>query len=430
MAPLYFEKPVDTPSSEFMNFDILKTSFHQTLTACLPHALGTNLRTSTDGDLAAPLLVTVNSAAPRLPVVTRHKDSECTIALMRASGFMPHVQPKALLERTAPLTRNPMGGDPLATLDVVYMSDGVGVLLVLSHAVVDMAAYCRFCIEWGLATGAMRGKGAVAGVVRAMDTDRSRFWAQVSAHTPAADPSPFEKHLEEFRKTNYQLQAEEAGDNTTVAFRLSADVAGMARLAQTRDAECAGISVPNFVSALLWRIVARASSSAAEFAWFSASLTIRSQRQFADYWGNTATAKYIHAQTKAVAQGDLRLTAGLVQSCVRDFGVAEFARIVGLYAGSDGGAFLRNVSELIGTPRVARLSVANISRIPFYSVDFGHGGPVKVQYQTVRIPGLCFVMPQSADGGMEVLVCLSEAAGRALINDETIQSHFIVETVG
>ncbi|KAJ2557258.1 hypothetical protein GGH95_005199, partial [Coemansia sp. RSA 1836] len=57
MAPLYFEKPQDD-DSEFMDFEILKTSFHRTLATCLPHALGTNLRPSELGDPATPFLVT------------------------------------------------------------------------------------------------------------------------------------------------------------------------------------------------------------------------------------------------------------------------------------------------------------------------------------------------------------------------------------
>ncbi|KAJ2459904.1 hypothetical protein GGF42_001176 [Coemansia sp. RSA 2424] len=439
MAPLYFEKP-QNDDTRFMDFEILKTSFHRTLATCLPHALGTNLRPSELGDPATPLLVTVSEATPQLPMVTKHVDDECTIAAMRVSGFIPHVQPRAILERTVPIMRNPMGGgDPLVTLDVVYMSDGVGVLLVLSHAVVDMAAYCRFVGEWAQVASSMSCGVAEDAFLprRRMDTDRGKFWALVSEHT-SPNPYPFEKHLEDQCSAGSVEPLAVGGDMTTMTttvFRLSADVEAMGRLALTRDKLCPGISVLNFVSALLWQIIARAESTTAaattatsEYTYFSASLTIRKDTRFAEYWGNTATVKYIHARATMIA-GDLGYASELVQKCVREFGVSDFAYIVGLYTRSDQ-KYIQNLGRCLKHQVAQLLSVTNLSRVPFYGVDFGFGGPVKAFYQTVRIPGLCFIMPRSVEGGIEIFVCLrDDGAAKALVNDEMVQRHFDVEKV-
>ncbi|KAJ2898642.1 hypothetical protein IWW38_001293 [Coemansia aciculifera] len=427
MAPLYFEKPSGTPTcTEFMDFDILTASFHRTLATCLPHALGTNLRESTTaavGDMSTTMLVTVNRASPTFPVVTKHVDSECTVAMMRASGFLPHVQPRAILDKTAQFVSNPMAGDPLVSLDIVYMSDGVGMLLVVSHGVVDMAAYCRFVYEWGLVASAMQGESVAGGVPRELDTDRRKFWAMVSEHTSSLNPLPIKEHFEELSKAGVTVAAGAVG---ATVFRLSADVAAMKKLASTRDEQCPGTTVPNFVSALLWRLIARAASPTTEFTYFSASLTIRSNPQFAEYWGNTATAKHIHAPTKAVRGEDMRYAAGLVEQCVRQFSVSDFAHIIGLFTSKDS-TYVRNVGTYVGAPTAATLSVVNMSRIPFYGVNFGCGEPVKAFYQTIRMPGLCFIMPRSEEGGIEVFVCLTDAAARELAEDDVVQSHFVVE---
>ncbi|KAJ2813915.1 hypothetical protein H4S07_000308 [Coemansia furcata] len=245
LAPLYFENSSGS-TPEFMDFDILKTSFYRTLTTCLPHALGTDLRKPTD-DSSMSYLVTVNPTAPRLPPVTRHVDDECTIMAMRQARLLPHVQPKILLCEMAKGVINPMGGDPLVSLDVVYMSDGAGVLLMLSHGIVDMGAYCRLVVEWGLVAKAM-ACGA-NGVPRGMDTDRERFWAQVTENAVTVSPTPFEKHLAEFNAAG--AEAPVTAKAPASLFILSADVAAVKKLAQTRDTMCPRISVPNFISALL-----------------------------------------------------------------------------------------------------------------------------------------------------------------------------------
>ncbi|KAJ2733598.1 hypothetical protein IW152_002968 [Coemansia sp. BCRC 34962] len=419
MTPLYFEKPAD--AAGFMDFNVLRSSFYRTLTTCLPHALGTNFRSS-DGPLT-PYLVTVNSAAPKLPLVTRHMDDECTIAAMRQSGFMPHVQPKAILCETAKVARNPLGGDPLVTLDIVYMSDGVGVLLVISHAIVDMGAYCRFIIEWGLVAKAVACGDS--GLPRELDTDRGEFWSLVSDCAESVPATEFERHLAELDAAGAEVPPAHLQQATII--RLGADPAAVAKLSLTRDRLCPGISVPNFISALLWRITGRASQS--EHAYFSASLTIRGDPRFSKYWGNTSTSNFIHVPRERLLGDSLVDVARRVQDSVREFSVANFARLIELFTAKDSW-YNRSLCKYVGAAGVARFSVVNISRsVPFYDIDFGWGRPVKVMYQAVKIPGLCFFMPWSQDGGIEAIVCLSEPAINALFKDELILNHFDVVRV-
>ncbi|KAJ2430194.1 hypothetical protein GGF41_001043, partial [Coemansia sp. RSA 2531] len=125
---------------------------------------------------------------------------------------------------------------------------------------------------------------------------------------------------------------------------------------------------------------------------------------------------------------DVGRVADWVQDSVREFTVAEFAHILSLYT-VDGRWYDRSLSKYVGAAGVPRLSVMNISRIPFYDIDFGWGRPTKVMYQTVGIPGLCFFMPQTGDGGIEVFVCLREDAANALLADELVSSHFDVEEI-
>ncbi|KAJ2834930.1 hypothetical protein GGI24_000119 [Coemansia furcata] len=422
IAPLYFENSSDS-TPEFMDFDILKTSFYHTLATCLPHALGTNLRKPTDGSPMS-FLVTVNPTTPKLPPVTRHVDDECTIAAMRQAGFLPHVQPKTILCEMAKAVINPVGGDPLVALDVVYMSDGVGVLLMLSHGIVDMGAYCRFIVEWGLVAKVM-ACGA-NGVPRGMDTDREKFWAQVTESAVPVSPTPFEEHLAELSAAG--AEPTEAGKAPASLFILSADVAAVKKLAQTRDAMCPGISVPNFISALLMRVIA-SSYTESKYAYFSSSLTVRNNPLFSEYWGNTSTAKYTYAPRAQLLEEGVGGVARWIQDCVREFSAGDFAHILGLFA-MDNSWYVHSLNKYVGEAGVPKLLAVNISRsIPFYDIDFGWGRPVKVVYRSVCVPGLCFYMPQSRDGGIEVIICLAEVATNALLADELILSHFVVAKI-
>ncbi|KAJ2242647.1 hypothetical protein GGH97_003836, partial [Coemansia sp. RSA 475] len=80
---------------------------------------------------------------PPLPPISKHTDDTRTVRRMIDADFAPSTQPPVIFG--IPIQCNPLVGDPLVTLDVVYMADGVGIGLTFSHAVTDMGGVARFC---------------------------------------------------------------------------------------------------------------------------------------------------------------------------------------------------------------------------------------------------------------------------------------------
>ncbi|KAJ2004321.1 hypothetical protein GGI04_002648 [Coemansia thaxteri] len=419
MAPLYFARPLAS-HEEFMDFDILEKSFHITLSACLPHVLKADLQQMTRAREQTP-------ARPGLPLATKHIDDYCTIAKMRASDFMPGAQPVVI--SSASTVSDPLGGDPLATLDVVYMSDGVGVLVAISHAVVDMAAYCRFVTEWGLVARDMLKLGCKSEELACkppkLDVDRQKFWSQATAQCFPRPALPLEIHLDRLFAEN---NVDTAPSVNASLFRLSIDASGIAELSKTRDKVCPGVSVPNLISAIMWRAIVLAYPRA-KYAYFAASMMVRSLPEFSEYWGSASTVKYIHAETEMFRSSAwIREVAQMVQDNVQAFTVNDFVDIISWYDSGEN-THCKYLAKYVENGHVPRLMMSNISRIRFYDIDFGYGPAVKAVYPAVGISGLGIMMPRAQTGGIDIYACLPDVAAASILADELVREHINIDRI-
>ncbi|PIA14515.1 hypothetical protein COEREDRAFT_82660 [Coemansia reversa NRRL 1564] len=124
----YYHNQKNLPG--FMEFEVLRDSFYQTLRVCLPIALATNVQKRSENE---GITLSVDHSKPNYPPVIKHVDTQCTIADMLRRDFAVESQPSAM--SNSPQIVNPLNGDPLGVVDIVYMSDGVGISVALSHSV-------------------------------------------------------------------------------------------------------------------------------------------------------------------------------------------------------------------------------------------------------------------------------------------------------
>ncbi|KAJ2781172.1 hypothetical protein H4R18_003042 [Coemansia javaensis] len=410
----YFHNAAGDPG--FMAFEVLRDSFHEALHQSLPLALTTDMQMTpwAHGGLTAGL----SADHPVFPPAVRHHDARCTIADMVRRDFALDSQPQALLD--VPCIANPLAGDALAVLVAVYMSDGVGVCLALSHAVVDIGGATRFCHEWCALARSMYAAAGTHHQPQRLCSDRAWFWGAVSARRAPVD-SAFYRHL--YARTAAQ-QPPKSGTAGAPLYRIAIAAEALGALGDVRARACPGASIPNFISAVIWRAILRARPDA-EHAYFAASLTVRTiEPAFADYWGNTATMRYIHREAPALRAAAIGEIAEAVQGCTSGFSVAEYADILERYTSTP--EYLARLEQFVEEGRAPLLMVANISRLPVYAADFGFGPPAKVCYPPFLPPGFAVFLPRSAAGGIDILIHASDAAIRLLASDDLVRDHIAV----
>ncbi|KAJ2392515.1 hypothetical protein H4S02_000748 [Coemansia sp. RSA 2611] len=178
MVHLYYHNADQQPG--FMSFALLRDSFYHTLSTSLPLALATDMRMTSQA--YGGLTVAAATTDSEYPPVTKHTDKQHTIANMMATNFALDTQPPAIT--SLPAVTNPLQGNALVTLDVVYLTDGVGLGLSFSHAVADMGAVAKFCQEWSQLAQSLYIDSVPMYMPTKLNTDRAWFWSQILNELP------------------------------------------------------------------------------------------------------------------------------------------------------------------------------------------------------------------------------------------------------
>ncbi|KAJ2556046.1 hypothetical protein IWW35_000207 [Coemansia sp. RSA 1878] len=428
----YFHNP--DQQAGFMEFGILRNTFIQTLRTSLPLALATRMQMTafTYGGLTASIV-----DDPPLPPISKHTDDTRTVRRMIDADFAPSTQPRVIFG--FPIQCNPLVGDPLVTLDVVYMADGVGIGLTFSHAVTDMGGVVRFCVEWSRVARFHYTKSATEHKPCVLNNDRSWFWPCICAE-PSPPTPPFVTHLEALatatdtcayadssKHSNELFESAETDSNAepraarSPIYRMSISAHGVAHIGSVRDAVCPGVSIPNLISAALWQCISVSSPHPTTY--FAASLTARTHPTYADYWGNTSTMKYMHHETHQVSRMPCAELARVIQQNVVSFTPAEFAYIINQYTSE---SYLQKLQRFVENDKAPRVMVSNMSRLPFYETDFGFGRPAKVCCPLDVPHGMAAFFPRSRSGGIDIYLRVSDLVVQNVVNHELLKDHITV----
>ncbi|KAJ2444495.1 hypothetical protein GGF42_006287 [Coemansia sp. RSA 2424] len=81
---------------------------------------------------------------------------------------------------------------------------------------------------------------------------------------------------------------------------------------------------------------------------------------------------------------------------------------------------------VFANPSALQLTVSNISRVPYFGVDFGFGAPSHVTVYPMVIPGFAVWLPMDAGGGLRIVWNLPEGVFLALKNDPELTRYVTV----
>ncbi|KAJ2525439.1 hypothetical protein GGI11_000011 [Coemansia sp. RSA 2049] len=414
--------------ADFMDFDVLKESLYRTLRICMPLALATDMKQTSfvHGGLTANL-----SSSPPYPLVTRHVDEEHTIAEMVANGFSLESQPPSIVNSVA--IANPLAGDALVSIDVAYMTDGVGLSMAFSHAIADLASMVMIGREWGNLARAMLSDSHSQHEVQVFDIDRTSFWDKASSYSPGKLSLGTTQHLEA-RWTEEQQRIDNAGGtnkskndpgcNKLPMHRLRISADSVEKLKEQRPADCRGISVGALIAAVLWQSHTQAHPDQ-PYTYCGSSITIRADPQFAEFCGNTSTIDYTYNTPGHINTLDIYAVARIVQQRIRDFTVGDFVHYVETYSTP---AFVANPLAYVAKNHEATIVTVNASRLPFYDIDFGYGRPCKFVCPVSMVSNhFCFMLPQEPHGGIEIYARVPVETIERVRRAEFLLGHVVVE---
>ncbi|KAJ2777300.1 hypothetical protein GGI15_004554 [Coemansia interrupta] len=413
--------------TNFMDFTLLKHTFHQTLLASLPLALATSV--SMDAPPLGKLTAFVNPRSPKYPEVKRHTDHEHTIKNMVARGFARGSQPPVLANMR--MLADPLAGDALAMLEVVYMADGVGLAVGLSHAVVDITGFRMFVEQWSRLCRSTVHAELPQYKAQKLYIDRTEFWRMVTKE-PAPPPSPFDRHLEELAgcpESSADRQVSEQEPSAT--YRITVPDVLLEQLAKSRRPADPQPSVPALLSAILWKALVRAQPSPhPQFAYFANSLTVRPlHKSLAAFCGNAVTMKYIHMPVAHLLHTDTQDVAVEIHRAAREFTGGQFARIIRGYMEPQG--YMGRLARFVENGRAPRLMVSNVSRAGLYDeADFGWSGPEKIVFPADIPQGLCIFLPMSSAGGIDAYLCTTRSVIESIAQDDQLKDHIAIYEQG
>ncbi|KAJ2559128.1 hypothetical protein EV175_000486 [Coemansia sp. RSA 1933] len=415
---LYYHNKENHPG--FMEFGVLKESLYQTLRNCMPIALATEMKRTSSGGLTA-----VVHENPEYPQITRHEDREHSVAGMEAAGYSAESQPQALVG--CAVMANPLAGDALVVVDVVYMMDGVGLSFAMSHALLDIVSLVMVSREWGCLARAMY-LGTTPGEHQRMqqkplDTNREIFWQRVSADKPA-ESLKIMQHLDQRWKTEQASPGEIVGIMAPVLplYRIRISAKSVEALKNARPAEYRDISVSALLAAAMWQAHTQANADC-QHTYLGLSLTVRTDKRFAEFCGNTAAMDYMHDDPAHINSMGIYDVARVVQRRIRGFTNGDFAQVVQNYSDV---AFVEKLQRLILDDRrgQAMIAVVMISRLPCYDVDFGYGRPCKLMFaKGMTADRFCFMVPESPQGGIEVYVRISKKCIELMEKSDLLSGH-------
>ncbi|KAJ2867069.1 hypothetical protein GGI22_001144 [Coemansia erecta] len=415
---LYYYNHDKSPG--FMKFGVLRESLYQTLRASMPLALATDMKQTSaeNGGLTATL-----SEIPPYPSIVKYVDCERTIAQMAADGYSLASQPPVMTNCAA--ATNPLAGDALVAVDVVYLKDGVGLSFFASHAVVDLSSLVMIACEWGNVAKAMYAGRYAQYVHQAFDIDRARFWERVSAYSPG-DALKTTRHFDERWAAEQHSSSLCAAQNNPFAIagtqmhRIRISAKSVEALKRSRPADCQDISVGTLISAALWQAHTKAHPDQ-RHTYYGSSITIRADPQFANFCGNTSTMDYICDNPSYINALSTYEVARMIQRRIRAFTAGDFVHYVKSYSDA---TFASKLMALVSSSHRATLVTANVSRLPLYDIDFGYGRPCKfVCPKSIVANKFCLMAPQDADGGFEIYTRVPQETIEMVQEAELLSGH-------
>ncbi|KAJ2168397.1 hypothetical protein IW139_001519 [Coemansia sp. RSA 353] len=320
--------------------------------------------------------------------------------------------------------------DPLAQCVVTWHADGMGLLISVDHSIADGVGIDILLNQWAGATrAALSSDNTEPSMLELpVDYDHASLYKELCHEEPQKDW--FVEYVDSVDLAQAPTEIGAIMDSDTrspasVELALRAHVHSLRILPSALhklyaemhpSATTRHIPVIRLVYALMWQCFADATSLDAQPNASCFLNVIHSARKLVNrphYIGNAVcpvymrqTAAQLHTSTRQLAQ-----TIGNNMHAVS--GPHWLATLLMLQDSERYKKFL----TVFANPRAKQLTVSNISRLRFFSVDFGWGAPVHATVYPMLIPGFATWLPLGASGGLYILWNMPDSVAERLKND-------------
>ncbi|KAJ1821849.1 hypothetical protein LPJ60_002365 [Coemansia sp. RSA 2675] len=370
----------------------------------------------------------VVSDASQISLKPRYDEHDATVRVadIAAANYNWSLWPKELLS-VCPV-RPPYGSAPelpLVHVVVTWHPDGMGFLVSIDHSVADGVGLGTLLNQW--ASSMREGR-----ILLPVDSDHATVYQELvsSVKEPQGGwlidyvdslpevPPAVGKDLEDsvaISHTNPRApqQIELALRQNAHAMRVTPEA--MQRLLDDSPQPASAIRL---VYALMWqRYIAAMSTADSSPSQMCLINVIHSSRHLVDrphYIGNAVCPVYSQSTLD-------KLMASPLSAIATDIGQNMHA-----VTGSHWLAFTQMINDpvrqakfytIFANPSALQLSISNVSRVPFFGVDFGFGAPSHVTLYPMVIPGFAVWLPLGPKGGLHVLWNLPEHIFNTLRHD-------------
>ncbi|KAJ2004779.1 hypothetical protein H4R26_002313 [Coemansia thaxteri] len=316
---------------------------------------------------------------------------------------------------------------PLAHVVVTWHADGMGLLVSVDHSVADGVGVSVLLNQWA---GAVRNRELLLPV----DADHAAAWRQLVETAdepqpdwfvnyvdslPAVAPEPSGTESAGIADTDPRapVEVERALRRNTHALRVTR--AALQRLA---DDNSRGGPVPaiRLAYALMWQRYMAAMARGSDPDATCLINVIHSARAVVGrphYIGNAVCPVYSRRALGSLLNASVADVAEEIGRSMHAITAPQWLAFTQLFHDAPRRAKLLT---LFANPEALQLSVSNISRVPFFDVDFGFGPPCHATVYPMVIPGFAVWTPLQADGGLHILWNLPDHVFAALAQDKEL----------
>ncbi|KAJ1965918.1 hypothetical protein GGI12_000439 [Dipsacomyces acuminosporus] len=408
--------------------ELLKASFDK-LIGFYPILQGHIEPSSLDGTKA----VQVNEGDLKKQLFTTYSEKGLTVEEFQKVQYRRELWPRTiesiLSDAAMPNTNR------LVQATVIQFKNGCLVSLSVNHILVDVVGALILLEQW--ASLAKQGE-----LKRRVDFDYMGYWNKLTS-PPAPDKHPYSELTSAVSEVQARLAKdmvamalqthtipEEGKEPTACILHVPKDKLDQLSLDFNKDSlDKKPIHGVQLLYALLWQryvetahVVYKTPEMGANEQMFFAMIhnTRGLIHGCADYIGNSVAPKPVTVGSAAFRTMPTIELARHIKSQINTIthgAAADFAKEI---ARPDGDLFARTM-VLLQKPEL-RFNVSNVSRLPFFEIDFGNGTPEAVLWGNLATAHTSIWMPLR-DGGIDVYLGLDEPMFEALPNDRVLSEY-------
>ncbi|KAJ2673476.1 hypothetical protein IWW42_002199 [Coemansia sp. RSA 1085] len=356
-------------------------------------------------------------------------DVQETIGSIKQANYVWKSWPQQLLS-ICPIRGATTKDKPLVQCIITWHSDGMGMLISVDHSVADGIGIDILLNQWA-AVACVNSDSAQSGtgLPLPVDFDHKSVYEELCKTKPQSDWFVDFVDSVDLSKAPRETGAIVDTDPrlpTEIEKGLRANLRSLritpASLKRLYSDMCTGatkehVPVIRLVYALMWKCYSSAqlqSSESNEHCFLNVIHSARHLLNRPHYIGNAVCPVYMRQSARQIQQASVYQLAHTIGSCMHAVTPSRWLATLQLMQEPERYAKFLTV---FASPTANQLTISNISRLNFFDVDFGFGGPIHATVYPMMIPGFATWLPLCSSGGLHILWNIPDSAAAKLQND-------------